>query len=41
VLASGNLNLNVWDFAIDPAAPENAEAQRPQPRRPIELHRRP
>jgi len=41
VLSSHELNLDVWDFGVHPTAPENVEAQRPQPRRTPSLSHRP
>ena len=33
VLSSHELNLDVWDFGVHTTAPENVEAQRPEPHR--------
>jgi len=41
VLSSHELNLDVWDFGVHPTAPENVEAQRPEPHRAPGLSRRP
>jgi len=41
VLSSHELNLDVWDFGVHPTAPENVEAQRPEPHRAPSLSRRP
>jgi hypothetical protein len=37
VMPDGELNLDVWDFGVHADAPEDSEAQRPQPHKPIEL----
>jgi hypothetical protein len=41
VLSSHELNLDVWDFGVHPTAPENVEAQRPEPHRTPSLNHRP
>jgi hypothetical protein len=41
VLNDHEVNLNVWDFGVHSASPENVEAQRPEKRRPATLERRP
>jgi hypothetical protein len=41
VLSSHELNLDVWDFGVHPTAPENVEAQRPEPHRAPSLNHRP
>lgn len=40
VLAPNAVNLDVWDFGVHSDAPENAEAIRPEPKRPPALERR-
>jgi hypothetical protein len=40
IVSGKEVNLDVWDFGVHAEAPENMEAQRPEPKRPIELHRR-
>lgn len=40
VVSDNRINEAVWDFGVHPSAPENADAIRPQPKRPITLHRR-
>ena len=40
VLNGGEVNLNVWDFGVHPPSVENAEAIRPEPKRPATLERR-
>jgi hypothetical protein len=41
VLSSHELNLDVWDFGVHPTAPENVEAQRPEPHHAPSLNHRP
>jgi hypothetical protein len=42
VISEKEVNLGVWDFGIHPVAPENADAIKPEPKRPLSLeHRRP
>ena len=42
VVSEKEVNLGVWDFGIHPVAPENADAIKPEPKRPLSLeHRRP
>ena len=41
VLSSHELNLDVWDFGVHPTAPENVEAQHPEPHRAPSLNHRP
>lgn len=42
VLDDHTVNLGVWDFGVHPPAPENVEALKPEPKRPLTLeHRRP
>jgi hypothetical protein len=40
ILSDRSVNLDVWDFGVHSDAKENVEAQRPQPRRPVQLERR-
>jgi hypothetical protein len=40
VISEKEINLGVWDFGVHPIAPENRDAQKPQPRRPVTLERR-
>jgi len=40
VLSGHEVNLGIWDFGIHPAAHDNAEAIRPEPKRPVALERR-
>ncbi|MEO6923099.1 MAG: hypothetical protein ABI142_04685 [Bryocella sp.] len=40
VLGGDALNLDVWDFGIQPDAPESVEAIQPETRKPVELERR-
>lgn len=40
VLSGHEVNLGIWDFGVHPAAKENAEAIRPEPKRPVALERR-
>ena len=40
ILDESNVNSYMWDFGIHPTAPENAEAIRPEAKKPIELERR-
>ena len=42
VISAKEVNLGVWDFGVHPTAPENADAIKPEERRPVTLeHRRP
>jgi hypothetical protein len=40
VLSEKEINLGVWDFGVHPVAPENRDAIKPQPKRPLTLERR-
>ncbi|WP_254064876.1 hypothetical protein [Granulicella sp. S156] len=40
VLSGHEVNLGIWDFGVHPAAHDNAEAIRPEPKRPVALERR-
>ncbi len=40
VLSDRDVNLAVWDFGIHPVAPENRDALKPEPKRPLSLERR-
>jgi hypothetical protein len=40
VISERDVNLDVWDFGVHPTAPENADAIKPEPRRPSTLERR-
>ena len=40
IISEKEINLGVWDFGVHPIAPENRDAQKPQPRRPATLERR-
>ncbi|CAN5613626.1 hypothetical protein BH10ACI4_BH10ACI4_33110 [soil metagenome] len=40
VISDKEINLGVWDFGVHPIAPENRDALKPQPRRPVTLERR-
>jgi len=40
VVSERDVNLDVWDFGVHPTAPENADAIKPEPRRPSTLERR-
>jgi hypothetical protein len=40
VISEKEVNLGVWDFGIHPVAPENADAIKPEPKRPLSLERR-
>ena len=40
VISEKEVNLGVWDFGIHPTAPENRDAIRPEPKRPLTLERR-
>ena len=40
VLSGHEVNLGIWDFGVHPSARENAEAIRPEPKRPTALERR-
>ena len=40
VLSGHEVNLGIWDFGVHPSAHENAEAIRPEPKRPVALERR-
>lgn len=41
VLNDRAVNGDVWDFGVHPTAKENDEALRPEPKRPVQLERRP
>ena len=40
VLSDREVNLGVWDFGVHPVAPENRDAIKPEPKRPLTLERR-
>ncbi|HEY6413485.1 MAG TPA: hypothetical protein VIX42_07345 [Edaphobacter sp.] len=40
IVSEKEVNLGVWDFGIHPVAPENADAIKPEPKRPLSLERR-
>ena len=40
IVSDREVNLGVWDFGVHPAAPENRDVIRPQPRPPSQLERR-
>jgi len=40
VISDKSVNLGVWDFGVHPVAPENRDAIKPEPRRPVTLERR-
>ncbi len=40
VLSDREINLGVWDFGVHPTAPENRDAVKPQPKRPLRLEPR-
>lgn len=40
VISDKEVNLGVWDFGIHPTAPENRDAIKPEPKRPLTLERR-
>jgi len=40
VISEREVNLGVWDFGVHPTAPENADAIKPEERRPVTLERR-
>ncbi len=40
VLSAREVNLGVWDFGVHPTAPENKDALKPEPKRPVSLERR-
>jgi hypothetical protein len=40
VISPKEVNLGVWDFGVHPTAPENRDALKPEPRRPVTLERR-
>ncbi len=40
VISDKEINLGVWDFGVHPAAPENRDAIKPEPKRPFSLERR-
>jgi hypothetical protein len=39
VISDKSINLGVWDFGIHPVAPENRDAIKPEPKRPLTLER--
>ncbi len=42
IISEKEVNLGVWDFGVHPVAPENKDAIKPEPKRPLTLgHRRP
>jgi hypothetical protein len=40
VISEREVNMDVWDFGVHPTAPENADAIKPEERRPATLERR-
>jgi hypothetical protein len=40
VVSEHEVNLGVWDFGVHPTAPENADAIKPEERRPAKLQNR-
>lgn len=40
VLSSKEINLAVWDFGVHPAAPENRDGIKPEPKKRLDLERR-
>jgi hypothetical protein len=40
VISPKEVNLGVWDFGIHPTSPENRDALKPEPKRPVSLERR-
>ncbi len=40
VISAREVNLGVWDFGVHPTAPENKDALKPEPKRPVSLERR-
>jgi hypothetical protein len=40
IVSEKEVNLGVWDFGVHPVAPENKDAIKAQPKRPITLERR-
>jgi hypothetical protein len=40
VISDKEINTGVWDFGIHPVAPENRDAIKPEPKRPLTLERR-
>lgn len=40
IMSPREINLGVWDFGVHPASPENRDALKPVPKRPLTLERR-
>jgi hypothetical protein len=40
VISDKSVNLSVWDFGVHPVSPENRDALKPEPKRPVTLERR-
>ncbi|NYF79186.1 hypothetical protein [Granulicella arctica] len=40
VLSPNEVNLGVWDFGVHPTSPENRDALKPEPKKPVTLERR-
>jgi len=40
IVSENEINLGVWDFGVHPVAPENRDAIKPEPKRPVTLERR-
>jgi len=40
VISEKEVNMGVWDFGVHPVAPENRDAIKPEPKRPVTLERR-